>query len=170
MRLSRCGSKVPAPVWCLVAFLAVAVWPIGAAAERVAPSGMRLQAPAPASADKKPASTPASFGGAEVLSDTQGVNFQPYLHDLLAAVYAQWVQRLPAEAKPPQKVAGDTTIRLRILPDGTLSSMHLDDSTRDDELNRAAWGAIAGQGRFPPLPAAFHGPQLELRIHFKVNE
>ena len=59
-----------------------------------------------------------------------------------------------------------------VLPDGNIADngMHLDSSTHDDALNRAAWGSITGVGQFPPLPAQFHGPNLELRITYLVNE
>lgn len=107
---------------------------------------------------------------AEILSDTQGVDFNPYLRRILRTIYDQWLPLLPEEARPPQNVAGETVIRFAILPDGTIESMHLESNTHDDKLNKAAWGAITGVGRFPALPPAFHGAHLEMRVPFKVNE
>ena len=46
--------------------------------------------------------------------------------------------------------------------------MHLDDSTRDQAIDRAAWGSITSQGQLQPLPATFKGPNLELRISFNI--
>lgn len=108
--------------------------------------------------------------GAEILSDTQGVNFQPYLGRIMRLIYQQWLPLLPEEARPPLNKQGATLIRFTINPDGTISAMHLDGSTHDDALNRAAWGSITGVGQFPPLPKQFHGPNLELRIHYSVNQ
>jgi TonB family protein len=108
-------------------------------------------------------------GGAEILSDTQGVNFQPYLQRILRLIYEQWIPLLPEEARPPLNKQGTTQIRFTINPDGTIAAMHLDGSSHDDALNRAAWGSITGVGQFPPLPRQFHGPNLELRIHYLVN-
>ena len=108
--------------------------------------------------------------GVDVLSDTQGVNFQPYLKGIFHDIYVQWIPLMPAEARAPQNKQGETQIRLTIKPDGTIAEMHLDDSAHDDALNRAAWGSITGVGKFPPLPRDFHGPGLALRIHFKVNQ
>ncbi len=108
--------------------------------------------------------------GVDILSDTQGVNFQPYLQRILRQIYEQWIPLIPEEAQPPLSKQGATLIRFTINADGTISAMHLDGSTHDDALNRAAWGSITGVGQFPPLPKEFHGPNLELRIHYLVNK
>lgn len=110
------------------------------------------------------------MGPAEILSDTQGVNFQPYLRRILQEIYDQWIPLIPEEARPPLSKSGVTMIRFTINPDGTIAAMHLDGSTHDDALNKAAWGSITGVGQFPALPSQFHGPNLELRIHYLVNE
>ena len=108
--------------------------------------------------------------GPEILSDTQGVNFQPYLARIMREIYEQWIPLIPEEARPPLNKHGVTQVRFTINPDGTIAAMHLDGSTHDDALNRAAWGSITGVGQFPPLPKQFHGPNLELRIHYLVNQ
>ncbi len=108
--------------------------------------------------------------GVDVLSDMQGVNFNPYLRAILQQIYNTWIPLIPEEARPPLNKKGETQIRFMILPDGRVGMMHLDGSTHDDALNRAAWGSITGVGTFPPLPKEFHGPNLELRIHYLVNE
>jgi TonB family protein len=108
--------------------------------------------------------------GVDILSDTQGVNFQPYLQRILREIYQQWIPLIPEEARPPLRKQGTTQIRFTINADGTIAAMHLDGSSHDDALNRAAWGSITGVGQFPPLPKQFHGPSLELRIHYLVNQ
>jgi len=105
----------------------------------------------------------------EILSGTQGVDFKPYLKNALKQVYAQWLTLLPDEARA-QKVKGATEIRFTINPDGTIAAMHLDGSAKDTALDGAAWGAVTGVGHFTALPNAFHGPNLELRIHFLMND
>ncbi len=110
------------------------------------------------------------MGPAEILSDTQGVNFNPYLRRILQEIYDQWIPLIPEEARPPLRKSGVTMVRFTILPDGTIGAMHLDGSTHDDALNKAAWGSITGVGQFPALPSQFHGPNLELRIHYLVNQ
>ena len=107
--------------------------------------------------------------GLEVLSDTLGVDFGPYIKQLLRMVRAAWVPLIPEETRPPLNKEGTTLIRFRIEPDGRVSSMNLDDSTHDDAINRAAWGGITGVGQFQPLPKEFKGPNLELRIQFIIS-
>jgi len=111
-------------------------------------------------------------GGAEILSDTQGVNFDPYLRRILSDIKRNWLPLIPEEAEPPLSKQGETFIRFTILPDGNIksASMHLDNSSRDVAIDKSCWSAIVSEGQFPPLPAQFHGPELELRIHFLVNK
>ncbi len=123
-------------------------------------------------------SSPLNFGGVEVLSDTQGVNFNPYIRRILADIYRNWMPLIPEECKPPLSKDGEVLIRFSILPDGHIGvpngkpgdGMWLDGSTHDDAINRSAWGSITSEGQFPPLPSQFHGPNLELRIHYYVNK
>ena len=107
--------------------------------------------------------------GVEVLSDTQGVDFGPYLRRILGDIRRTWIPLIPEEARPPLNKQGETLIRFTILPDGRIGAMALDGSSHDDAINRAAWSGITGVGQFPPLPSSFHGPNLELRIEFLVN-
>jgi outer membrane biosynthesis protein TonB len=107
--------------------------------------------------------------GVDVLSDTMGVDFGPYLNKLIREIYNNWIPLIPEEARPPLNKSGETLIRFTILPNGTVGGMHLDGSTHDDAINRAAWGSVNGQ-QFPPLPPEFKGPLLELRIHYMVNK
>ncbi|HLI76907.1 MAG TPA: TonB family protein [Acidobacteriaceae bacterium] len=106
----------------------------------------------------------------DILSDTQGVDFKPYVRSILTMIYDHWIPLLPEDARPPRRLAGTTLVRFTISKDGGIQSMHLDGSTHQDSLNRAAWGAITGVHTFPPLPDEFHGPSLELRIRFQVNQ
>ncbi|MEG9434975.1 TonB family protein [Edaphobacter sp. HDX4] len=108
--------------------------------------------------------------GVDILSDTMGVDFNPYLRRILRQIYNTWLPLIPEEARPPLNKSGETLIRFSILPDGRIGAMNLDGSTQDQALDRAAWGSITGVGQFPPLPKEFHGPNLELRIHYLVNK
>jgi hypothetical protein len=117
--------------------------------------------------------TPSHIGagtGVDILSDTMGVNFDPYLKKIMRQIYNTWIPLIPEEARPPLNKAGVTQLRFTILPDGRIGGMVLEGSTHDDALNRAAWGSITGVGQFPALPSEFHGPNLELRIHYLVNQ
>jgi TonB family protein len=107
--------------------------------------------------------------GVEILSDTLGVDFGPYIKRLLRILYDSWLPLIPEETRPPLNKEGSTLIRFTINKDGTVSAMHLDDSTHDQAIDRAAWGSITGVGQMPPLPKNFNGPNLELRIDFIIS-
>lgn len=105
------------------------------------------------------------LSGMEVLSDTKGVDFQPYLQQLAREIREQYRKGLPDEGAQ----RGVTLIRVTIRPDGTIAAVHLEGAAEDEGLNRAAWGAITGVGKFAALPEGFHGAGLELRIRFGVE-
>ena len=113
--------------------------------------------------------SPLNLGMPEILSDTQGVNFNPYLRRIIADIYRNWLPLIPEECNPPLSKEGETLVRFTILPDGRIGGMWLDGSTHDDAINKAAWGSITGEGQFPPLPSQFHGPNLELRILYSIK-
>jgi hypothetical protein len=109
-------------------------------------------------------------GGMEVLSDMQGVDFSAWLRRMHDDVQRNWEPLLPVETEAPILKQGETYIRVKILPDGTIADMHLDGSSHDVAIDKSCWGSITSEGQFPPLPHQFHGPYLELRLHYMVNK
>jgi TonB family protein len=105
----------------------------------------------------------------EILSDTQGVDFKPYLAKVLDSVRKNWYKLIPEEARPPLLKQGKVTIQFAILPDGKVSGMQIVKPSGDTPLDRAAWGGITACNPFDPLPSEFHGPFLALRFHFYYN-
>ncbi len=113
---------------------------------------------------------PGAGGGAEILSDTQGVDFNPWLRRWYFETEHTWDPLIPDEVNPPILKSGQVMVRFKILPNGRVmdGSMRLEGSSGDVALDRAAWGAITGSS-YPPLPSEFHGPFLELRALFMYN-
>jgi TonB family protein len=107
--------------------------------------------------------------GAEILSDTMGVDFTPYLRRVMAYARGNWLLLMPNEVDRPRLRKGIVGVRFTILPDGSIGSMTFDPRSGTASLDKAAWNAIKRQGKFPPLPAEFHGPNLELRFGFFYN-
>jgi TonB family protein len=108
-------------------------------------------------------------GNLEVLTDTQGVDFGPYLSRVLQAVRMNWYNIIPEEARPPLLKKGKVSIEFVILKDGKIAGMTLRGPSGDVALDRAAWGGITASAPFAPLPAEFHGAYLGLRFHFYYN-
>lgn len=109
-------------------------------------------------------------GGVQVLSDTQGVDFNPYLQKVIRETYRTWDPLIPEEVNPPILKRGQCEIVFTILPNGRVQahSMLLTGRSGDVALDRAAWGSIEGAD-YPPLPREFHGPYLQLRFRFQYN-
>jgi outer membrane biosynthesis protein TonB len=112
----------------------------------------------------------AGTGGVEVLSDTQGVDFGPWLRRWHFETQKTWDPLIPDEVNPPILKKGQVLIHFKVLPDGRImdGSMMLEGRSGDTALDRAAWGALQGSN-YPPLPKDFHGPYLELRALFMYN-
>jgi TonB family protein len=105
----------------------------------------------------------------DILSDTMGVDFGPYLSRVLHDVRLNWYQLIPEVARAPMMKKGQVSIEFAILKDGSVAGMHLVGPSGDVSLDRAAWGGITGSNPFPPLPVQFRGQYLALRFHFLYN-
>ena len=112
-----------------------------------------------------------ALGALDVLSDTMGVDFGPYLQRVLHDVKMNWYQIIPESARPPIMKKGKVAIEFAILKDGKVAGMRLEQggSSGDAALDRAAWGGITASNPFPPLPSEFGGQYLALRFHFYYN-
>jgi TonB family protein len=108
-------------------------------------------------------------GNLEVLSDTQGVDFGPYLSRVLQVVRMNWYNLIPEEARAPLLKRGKVTIEFAIKPDGTIVALRIVAPSGDTPLDRAAYGGITASNPFSPLPSQFNGPYLALRFHFYYN-
>jgi TonB family protein len=105
----------------------------------------------------------------DVISDTMGVDFGPYLARLLQSVRTNWYNLIPEVARAPLMKSGKVTIEFAILKDGSVAGMKVTGPSGDVSLDRAAWGGITASNPFPPLPPEFRGDYLRLRFHFYYN-
>jgi TonB family protein len=112
---------------------------------------------------------PGSAGGAEILSDTMGVDFDPYLRRIVYDTERAWWPTIPEVAQPPLNKQGRVLIRFKIMKDGSVKEMKLEGPSGDVSLDRSAWAGILGASPFPQLPKEFKGPYLELRFYFLYN-
>jgi TonB family protein len=106
------------------------------------------------------------LGALEILSDTQGVDFGPYLQRILQDVRENWYHLIPPSAEMKK---GKLAIEFAITKDGQVAGMKLIATSGDTALDRAAWGGITASDPFPPLPTEFGGQYLALRFRFYYN-
>jgi len=107
-----------------------------------------------------------ALGNLEILSDTQGVDFGPYLQRILQDVRENWYRAIPESAEMKK---GKLMIEFAITKDGKVADMRLVATSNDVALDRAAWAGISASNPFPPLPSDFTGPYLALRFRFFYN-
>lgn len=105
-------------------------------------------------------------GALDILSDTQGVDFGPYLARIVQDVKENWYHLIPESAEMKK---GKLAIEFAITKDGKIADMKLIVGSGDVALDRPAWGAITASNPFPPLPTEFTGPFLALRFRFYYN-
>jgi hypothetical protein len=112
----------------------------------------------------------ATAGGVEILTDTQGVDFGPWLKNWHSVTERTWKPLIPAEVNPPKLEKGTVAIRFKVLPNGQLmsGSMVLEGRTGYVALDHAAWVALT-DSHYTPRPRDFHGPYVELRTYFLYN-
>jgi TonB family protein len=114
--------------------------------------------------------TTAKMGPMEVFTDTMGVDFKPYLQQVvLPTVRKNWYNLIPESAKFPVMKKGKVTIAFAILKDGTVSGMKLISTSGDVGLDRGAWSGITACNPFPSLPSEFSGGYIGLRFSFYYN-
>jgi len=106
------------------------------------------------------------LGALDILSDTQGVDFGPYLQRILQDVKENWYHLIPESAEMKK---GKLAIEFAITKDGKVADMRLIATSGDVALDRPAWGSITASNPFPPLPSEFTGPYLALRFRFYYN-
>jgi hypothetical protein len=105
-------------------------------------------------------------GAVEILSDTHGVDFGPYLKRVMKDVRQNWYRLIPECAETMKR---NVAIEFAITKEGRIAGMRLVGSSDSTALDKAAWGGIVLSGPFPVLPSEFTGPYLALRLHFSYN-
>ena len=96
-------------------------------------------------------------GGVDVLSDTMGWDYGPYVQRVIWDTEHAWWPIIPESARPPLDKQGKVMIRFKIYPDGSVHDMILEGPSGDVALDRAAWAGITGASPFPPIPQGVQG-------------
>jgi outer membrane biosynthesis protein TonB len=107
--------------------------------------------------------------GIEMLTDTEGVDFQDYLRRVYLAVRQNWYAVMPASVQLGEQ--GVVSLQFKIMRDGSVPD---GDPQRvfgsgKEPLDRAAISSIRASNPFPTLPPQFKGPYIELRFTYYYN-
>ncbi|MGA2423215.1 MAG: TonB C-terminal domain-containing protein [Terriglobales bacterium] len=106
---------------------------------------------------------------AEILTDTMGVDFGPYMTRIVQIVKQNWYTLMPPSVYPPILKQGKLALEFVIMKDGTVQGLVRDTTSGDVGLDRAAMASITASTPFPPLPKEFPGKLLGLRFYYFYN-
>jgi len=103
----------------------------------------------------------------ELLSDPEGVDFKPYLVQILAAVKRNWLAVIPESVRLGRR--GRTVIQFSIGRNGEILKLVIAGPSGAEALDRAAVAGISASYPLPPLPAQFRGSEVRLQFVFSYN-
>jgi TonB family protein len=108
-------------------------------------------------------------GAVEMLTPTEGVDFNAYIARVLASVKRNWYSVMPESARLGDQ--GKVVLQFRIMKNGVVPDAEpvMMGSSGKEPLDRAAASSIRASTPFEPLPSAFSGPYIELRFIFLYN-
>jgi TonB family protein len=102
----------------------------------------------------------------ELLSDPKGVDFRPYLLQVLAAVRRNWFAVYPESAR--LGLRGKVEAQFVIAKDGSVPKLVIVLHSIP-ALERAAVAGIDASHPFPPFPTEFSGDRIVLKLTFSYN-
>ncbi len=111
-----------------------------------------------------PASRPSNI---QLLSDPMGVDFRPYLTQILTIVRRNWFSVMPQSAK--LGLSGRVGVLFAIAKSGTVTKANFASQSGARALDQAAIAAISMSNPFPPLPGEFNGDRIVLQFNFAYN-
>jgi len=112
--------------------------------------------------------SPGSQGSAlQLLSDPKGVDFRPYLTQILATVKRNWLSVIPEAVRLGRR--GTVAIVFSISRAGSVPKLVISTSSGADALDRAAVAGISMSNPFPPLPAEYLGDRIIVQFNFAYN-
>lgn len=113
------------------------------------------------------AGDPASVGNMQLMSDPQGVDFKPYMLQILAEVRRNWFSVIPAIARTGRP--GLVQVQFIINKRGEVPKLVIASSSGTPAFDRAAVASISASYPFPPLPAEYAGTEIRLQLAFSYN-
>jgi hypothetical protein len=110
-----------------------------------------------------------AFGAIQMLTPTEGVDFNEYLRRVYIIVQRNWYAVMPESVRLGDK--GVVALQFRIMRNGVVPDgepVRVSTSGKEP-LDRAAVSSIRSSTPFEPLPPAFSGPFIELRFTYYYN-
>lgn len=113
--------------------------------------------------------SPGNIGsGVELMTDPKGVDFRPYLTQILNAVRRNWYAVIPESARLGME-RGRVAIQFIVVKNGDVPKLVIASTSSSQPLDRAAVAGISASLPLPPLPAEFTGDEIKLQFVFLYN-
>jgi TonB family protein len=103
----------------------------------------------------------------ELKSDPMGVDFRPYMLQVLAAVRRNWFAVYPEAARLGQR--GEVVLEFAIARQGLVTKVVFSGESGLKALDQSAVAAVSASNPLPPLPTGFKGDRIVLRMTFMYN-
>lgn len=104
----------------------------------------------------------------QLLSDPEGVDFKPYLVQVLTAVRVNWLSVIPESARFGRR--GRVLVQFIINRRGGVPKLVIAESSGTAAFDRAAVAGISASYPFPALPRDFKGNEIRLQLAFSYNQ
>jgi hypothetical protein len=123
----------------------------------------------PQSGNSTPRHGQVRSSGLEMLTDTEGIDFNPYLLTASLSVRQNWYAVIPPSVESGEQ--GINTAEFRILQDGKvpMDFLKLTIHSGNEEFDKASLTAIRASTPFSHLPEKFSGPFIVVDITFYYN-
>jgi hypothetical protein len=110
-----------------------------------------------------------AYGGLEMLTPDQGVDFNTYLQRVYFTVKRNWFAVMPASVELGER--GIVVLTFKIMRDGSVPSPEpiIQRNSGKEPLDRAAFSSVRASSPFESLPQQFQGPYIELRYTYLYN-
>jgi len=117
--------------------------------------------------DSGPRNPKLNIPGPQIISDTMGVNFNPYLMRILSLVRRNWESVIPEIARIGRQ--GRVELQFTINKNGSVPELVLTAGSGTESMDAAALSSIRMSSPFPPLPPEFPGQDIRLRFIYLYN-
>jgi TonB family protein len=110
-----------------------------------------------------------AFGGIEMLTPTEGLDWSSYLQRVYVTVKGNWFAVMPESVELGER--GVVVLTFKIMRDGSVPSAEpvINRNSGKEPLDRAAFSSVRASNPFEPLPSQFSGPYIELRYTYLYN-
>jgi TonB family protein len=103
----------------------------------------------------------------ELKSDPMGVDFKPYMTQVIAAIRRNWFAVYPEAARLGQR--GQVVLQFAVAKQGVVTKVVFSGASGAKALDQSAVAAISASNPLPPLPTEFKGDRIVLQMTFLYN-